>query len=128
MGFSFYLYRGPKLLPPITRWESNMGEPIGSGPEIRDALSHLLPSVVWESSSSGHTFGRAIDPRYDVGHSLATFEQDGVVLLISTSNHASPFTLAKIMDRFSLNYCCTEFGDFRDPHASDDDWRPKRPA
>ena len=128
MSFTFYLYRGPASLPPLTQWESNRAEPIGPGLEVRDALSQLLPSVEWGAQKNGHVFGNALDPRYDVRHLLSTYEIDGAVVLISTSNHASSHTLARIMDRFGLNYCCTEFGDFRAPHASDDDWKPLKPA
>jgi hypothetical protein len=124
MSFSFYMYRGPDTLPPLTKWEKNMAEPIASRAEVCEALSQLLPSVEWRAHKEGHTFGSAVDPRYNASHALGTFEVDGAVVLISTDNRASPSTLAKIMDRFGLNYCCTDFGDFRHPHACDDDWQP----
>lgn len=129
MSFNFHMYRGVEGLAPLTKWEENMAAPIGVRAEVCDALSKLLPSVEWREHKGGHTFGRAVDPRYDVDHALSTFELEGAVVLISTDNRASPFTLAKIMDHFNLNYCCTDFGDFRDPHASDDDWKPiQKPA
>jgi len=127
MSFHFYLYRGPEALPPITEWNGNMAEPIGTAAEVQTALIQLLPAVEWGTRKDGFTFGNALDARYNVGHSLSTYEIDGVVDIISTCNHASPFTLAKIMDFFRLNYCCTSFGDFRQPHQSDDDWKLKEP-
>jgi hypothetical protein len=129
MSFNFHMYRGVGSLPPLTEWEENMATPIGVRADVCDALSKLLPSVEWKEYKNGHTFGSAVDARYDVGYALSTFELEGAVVLISTDNRASSCTLAKIMDHFSLNYCCTDFGDFRDPHTSDDDWNPiSKPA
>lgn len=125
MGFNFYMYRGAADIPPFTRWESNLAAPIAPRDDVWSGLSELFPSIKRESEKDGHTFGHGVDARYDCQFQVSTVEiHAGVVVFISTDNRASPSTLSAIMDRFKLNYCCTDFGDFRHPQSCDDDWKP----
>ncbi len=123
MSFSFYVYRGPAGLPAVTQWPHMLSEALGLRDEVRGVLSTLLPHIEWVSEKDGNSFGRGIDPRYNSGFSIWLHENEaGLVSLISTSSHASPHTLALIMKHFRLNYCCTSFGDFRQPSSCDDHW------
>jgi len=107
------------------QWESMQAEAIGTRTEVTAALAAILQDLVWLSDDGGHPFGEAVDPIYGSRFFVHAHEdENGQVAWLSTSNHASPSTLARIMDRFALNYCCTEFGDFRHPHHVDDDWKP----
>jgi len=124
MSFHFWLYRAPPGLGPFTQWQAMQAERLGSQHEVCMALSEVLQSVKWISYKDKHTFGEAVDSRYKCSYFLSLHEHEvGSVSFITTSNHASPFTLSAIMDRLSQNYCCTDFGDFRHPHVCDDNWK-----
>ncbi|THD01147.1 hypothetical protein B1810_21395 [Panacagrimonas perspica] len=105
-----------------------LAEDLGPRAEIRRVLETLLHSLKWISGEGTQISGEAIDPRYDSAYRLSLHENEsGAVCFITTTNHASPQTLSVIMDRFSLNYCCTDFGDFRQPHRCDDNWNVVNP-
>jgi hypothetical protein len=124
MSFNFWVYRAPEGLEPVTKWPQMLSEGLGSPAKVSAVIKELLPSVKWLSHEGHHTFGEAVDPVYNGGFFLTLYENDtGSICLIATSNHASPSTLRAIMDRFSLNYCCTDFGDFRKPHSVDNNWK-----
>jgi len=128
MSFNFWMYRAAPDLAPVTQWPDMLAEELGSPAEMRQILETLLHSVKWAPNEGSQSSGEAIDPRYDSAYRFSLHEnKSGSVCLITTTNHASPQTLSAIMDRFSLNYCCTDFGDFRQPHLCDDNWNVVRP-
>jgi hypothetical protein len=130
MSFTFFLYRAHEGLPPITQWPDMLCQAIGSPEEVRDSLSALLEQVEWIKIKDDHSFCQAVEPRYHPsGRFSIHLQQDGsgAVVLLGLSNHASPSTLAAVMDRFGLNYCCTSLGDLRQPHACDDHWNRTPP-
>lgn len=125
MSFSFHLYRAPAHTGPISEWERNLAEPIGSATEVHAALAQLFATLTWGLPVNGHTHGEAFDERRRAWFRIATYEvEPAVVSIISVGHQASPATISTIMDRFGLNFCCTDFGDFRNPHLSEEDWAP----
>jgi hypothetical protein len=123
VSFHFNLYRAPLDAPPLPKWDRNLAEPIGGRSEVWQRLMELLPTVQRESEEGANVSGSGVDCVYKSRYAISTAELEaGGVYLIRTDNHSSPTTIRAIMDRFDLNRCCTDFGDFREPHACDDEW------
>ena len=111
MGWKFLLYRSDSPLPPM-QWEDDLAVPIGTRDAVAAGLAEMLP-IEWSPTDEFALWAVVRDP------------QGGEAF---HGHRAPPAVLAALMDRFGLDHCCTEHGDFRDPHRSDDDWNPLPPA
>lgn len=122
MGWRFLLYRSPSELPPM-QWEEDMAAPIGTREEVVAALEEMLP-VEWQPFEGG-LWAQVRDPQGGEAFHVTGYEfTPGVVGMLAPGHRTPPSVLAALMDRFALDRCCTDYGEFRDPHACDDDWRP----
>lgn len=107
----------------MTEWPDMLARPLGSSAEVCQALAESLGGVEWRSGDGKPIGGEATDATYGGRYSICLHEDDaGSVCLIAVSNHASPMTLSVVMERFALNYCCTDFGAFRFPQLFDEHW------
>jgi hypothetical protein len=124
MSWSFYIYRAADGTPPVIKWPRMLSESVGTPEEVRSIFEEMLPAVEWIKIEKDSSFGSAGDLRYQPGGFYIHLHNDeaGQVCLISMGNGASPHTLSTLMSRLGLNHCCTEFGDFREPHRCNDEW------
>lgn len=127
MGWNFQLYRADSPLPPV-QWEDNLAEPIGTCGAVLAGLAEMLPIELHPTDEFALS-ATVRDPQGGEAFDVVGYEfEPGIVGMLSVGHRAPPAVLAALMDRFGLDHCCTEHGDFRDPHRSDDDWNPLPPA
>jgi len=123
MGWNFQLYRTDSPLPPM-QWEDNLAEPIGTSEAVAAGLGEMLP-IEWRATDEFALWATVRDPQGGEAFDVVGYEfEPGIVGMLSVGHRAPPAVLAALMDRFGLDHCCTEHGDFRDPHRSDEDWNP----
>ena len=124
MSWSFYIYRAPAGTPPVIEWPRMLSEAVGTPEEVRTILTEMLPAVEWIKIEKDNSFGSSGDLHHQIGGFYVHLHNNdaGLVSLISMGNGGSPLTLSRVMDRLGLNYCCTEFGDFREPHRCNAEW------
>jgi hypothetical protein len=103
MPFRLSLFRAIEGLGPMTSWEQEHREPLGTRDEIKAALEGVLPDLRWEAS------GRmlfASGPFDGEEHALqiSLFGSSADVLL-DISAYSRPPAIRAIMSGLRLNYC-----------------------
>lgn len=121
MSFDFYLYRAAPGLGSLLQWEKDHAEPLGRPEELRDRISSLFPSLVWQEESDGSLSAESpsgSEERCEL--SIRASRGDQVQFVVT---YAPPPVLRALMAALGLNYCCApESGELRDPFSVAPDW------
>jgi hypothetical protein len=105
---------------PLLEWGDDHAEPLGRPCDVRDRISSLFPSLVWEERPDGSFAAQSTSISSPREVSVHASSNDQVQFVVA---YASPPVLRKIMATLQLNYCCApESGEMRDPFSVGPDW------
>jgi hypothetical protein len=121
MTFRLSLFRAIEGLGPMSTWEREQREPLGTRDEIKAALDGVLPELRWEDSN------RMLFASGPFGGDEHAFElwlfgaPDEMLMDIDV--YSAPPAVRAIMSGLRLNYCyAQESGELRDPFKAGDHW------
>jgi hypothetical protein len=120
MSFSFYLYRAPDAVGPMSQWEEMHASSLGSMDAVKVLIAGLYPQMVWERFQGrwqGVGLNGDDDPYLDV--SLSEDEPGACMFVVL--NKAPPSVMRNLMEALVLNHVyAPESGDMVDPYAYSD--------
>lgn len=121
MPFRLSLFRAAEGLGPMTAWEREHREPLGSREEIKAALEELLPDLRWRDASDMLS---ASGPFEGEEHALEiTLFGSPDETLMDLSVYSRPPAVRAIMSRLRLNYCyALESSVLYEPFKAGADW------
>jgi hypothetical protein len=121
MPFRLSLFRAADGLGPMTTWEREHREPLGTRDALRAALDQVLPGIRWQASD------RMLSGSGPFGGDAHAFE----ISLFGGANdtlmdidvYSRPPAIRAIMSGLGLNYCyAQESGELRFPFETQDHW------
>jgi hypothetical protein len=122
MPFRLSLFRAVEGLGPMTAWEQEHREPLGTRDDVKAALQQVLPDLRWEESS-GMLFAAGAFDGEEHAFEITLFGAPDVVLM-DIGVYSRPPAIRAIMSGLRLNYChAQESGELRDPFQAGDDWK-----
>lgn len=122
MSFRFSLVRAASGLGPMSTWEREHREPLGTRDDVKAALEGVLPGLRWEESS-GMLFGSGPFDGAEHAYEISLFGGPGETLL-DIDVYARPPAIRAIMSGVGLNYCHpAESGELLLPFEADDHWQ-----
>lgn len=121
MPFRFSLFRAADGLGPLSTWEREHREPLGTRDEVKAALEGVLPGLCWEESS-GMLFGSGPFDGEEHAYEISLFGGPGEALM-DIDVYARPPAIRAIMLGLRLNYChAGESGELLFPFEAGDHW------
>jgi hypothetical protein len=121
MPFRLSLFRATEGLGPMTAWEREHREPLGSRDEIKAALDGVLPGLRWEESG-GMLFASGPFDGDEHAFEITLFGSPDDTLM-DISVYSRPPAIRAIMSGLRLNYChAHESGELYDPFKAGDHW------
>ena len=103
MPFRLSLFRAVDGLGPLSTWEREHREPLGTRDDVKAALEAVLPGLRWEESR-GMLFGSGPFGGEDHAYEISLFGGPGETLL-DIDVYARPPAIRAIMCGLRLNYC-----------------------
>lgn len=121
MPFQFSLFRAAGGLGPMSTWEREHREPLGTRDDVKAALDAVLPELRWEEST-GMLFGSGALDGEEHRYEISLFGGPGETLL-DIDVYARPPAIRAIMSGLGLNYCyAAESGELLFPFEAGDHW------
>lgn len=121
MPFRFSLFRAVEGLGPMSAWDREHREPLGSRDEVKAALDRVLPGLRWEDSSDMLFASGPFDGE-DHALEISLFGRSSETLM-DIGVYSRPPAIRAIMSGLRLNYCYAQESDeLRFPFNAGDHW------
>jgi len=121
MPFRLSLFRAIEGLGPLSTWDREYREPLGSREEIKAALERVLGGMHW-SESDGMLFASGPFDGEEHAYEISLFGQPHATLL-EIDVYSAPPAIRIVMSGLGLNYCYAQASDqLRFPFKAGDHW------
>ena len=121
MPFRFSLFRAVEGLGPMSKWDREHRESLGSRDEVKAALERVLRGLRW-TESSGLLFASGPFDGEEHAYEITLFGQADEPLM-DISVYSRPPAIRTIMSGLGLNYCyAQESGELCFPFKAGDHW------
>ena len=121
MPFQFSLFRAVEGLGPMSTWDREHREPLGSRDEVKAAIERVLPGLRWRESD-GLLFASGSLDEEEHAYEITLFGHSDDVLMDITV-YSRPPAIRAIMSGLGLNYCyAQDSGALCFPFEADDHW------
>jgi hypothetical protein len=121
MPFRFSLFRAIEGLGPLSTWEREHREPLGSRDDVRAALDRVLPSLHWEESSLMLFASGPFDGEEHALEITLFGRPDETLMDIVV--YSRPPAIRAIMSELGLSYCYAQESDeLHFPFKAGDHW------
>lgn len=121
MPFRLSLFRATEGLGPMSTWEREHREPLGSRDEVKAALDQVLQGLRW-TESSGLLFASGPFDGEEHAYEISLFGQPGETLM-DIGVYSRPPAVRTIMSGLGLNYCYAQESDeLYFPFKAGDHW------
>lgn len=122
MPFRFSLFRAAEGLGPMSTWECEHREPLGTRDAVRAALDKVLAGLRWQESDGALFASGPFGPEeHAIEITLFNLPHEP---LMDIDVYAAPPAIRAIMSGLGLNYCyAPESGELCFPFEAGDHWR-----
>ena len=121
MPFRLSLYRAVEGLGPLSTWDREHRDRLGTRNAVKAALEQVLPELHWEESS-GLLFASGPFDGEEHAYEITLFGETDEIL-VDIGVYSCPPAIRAIMSGLGLNYCyAQESGELYFPFKAGDQW------